>query len=83
MSCADTMASIPSVTLSMALVVYSKLTLLFTGETNADNVRVTFICHPAYTNYVTTKDVESIDYEDMENWIMPEKSFFDYLFHQQ
>ena len=53
------------------------------GETDQDDCRVTFICHPAYIDYVTKQDKESIDYLDVAEWTMPEKTFFDYLFDRK
>jgi hypothetical protein len=53
----------------------------FLGITNDHDDRETYICHPAYTDYITTNDAFSIDYMDVANWTMPERSFFDYLFH--
>lgn len=50
------------------------------GKTNDQNQRLTYICHPAYLNYVTKHNVE-IDYSQIEDWLMPERSFFEYLFH--
>ncbi|KAI7904017.1 uncharacterized protein BX663DRAFT_506124 [Cokeromyces recurvatus] len=53
------------------------------SKTDEQNNRITYICHPAYINYVTKQDVESIDYIDAANWTMPEKSFYEYLFNQK
>ncbi|OBZ84286.1 hypothetical protein A0J61_07663 [Choanephora cucurbitarum] len=53
------------------------------SETDQDDCRVTFICHPAYIDYVTKQDKESIDYLDVAEWTMPEKTFFDYLFDRK
>lgn len=52
------------------------------GKTNDQNNRITYIFHPAYIDYITKNNQDTIDYRHAENWEMPEKSFFDYLFHK-
>ncbi|GAA5808938.1 hypothetical protein MFLAVUS_002338 [Mucor flavus] len=51
------------------------------SETNDQNIRTTFIFHPAYMDYIT-KGSKEINYLDAADWIMPQNSFFDYLFNK-
>ncbi|KAI9472186.1 MAG: hypothetical protein EXX96DRAFT_542304 [Benjaminiella poitrasii] len=53
------------------------------SQTDEQDNRVTYICHPAYIDYVTKQDLESIDYVDASNWTMPETSFYEYLFNHK
>ncbi|KAI8066280.1 uncharacterized protein B0P05DRAFT_598928 [Gilbertella persicaria] len=55
----------------------------FSQDDDEQHGRMTYICHPAYTNYVTKSDKDSIDYVNAANWSMPEKSFYDYLFNRK
>jgi hypothetical protein len=50
------------------------------GVTNDHDDRETYIFHPAYTGYITKNDALSIDFKEAANWVMPERSFFEYLF---
>ncbi|KAI8090717.1 hypothetical protein BDF21DRAFT_396154 [Thamnidium elegans] len=52
------------------------------SETNDQNIRSTFIFHPAYMDYIT-KGSKEINYLDAADWIMPQNSFFDYLFNNK
>lgn len=60
------------------------------SETNDQNIRITYIFHPAYLDYITKNRVLEtegaaavVDFkEETESWMMPEKSFFDYLFNK-
>lgn len=57
----------------------------FLGETNDQNNRITSIFHPAYMDYITKNRLlhQQVDFkEETDGWIMPEKSFFDYLFNK-
>lgn len=66
----------------------TSLTFFFLGETNDQNNRITYIFHPAYLDYITKNRVLEtvsavVDFkEETESWMMPEKSFFDYLFNK-
>ncbi|CAO0803196.1 unnamed protein product [Mucor circinelloides] len=52
------------------------------SKTNDQSQRVTYICHPAYLNYVTKHSSgDEIDYASIQDWDMPDRSFFEYLFH--
>ncbi|KAF1800483.1 hypothetical protein V8B55DRAFT_1535704 [Mucor lusitanicus] len=52
------------------------------SKTNDQNQRVTYICHPAYLSYITKHSGDDeIDYASIQEWDMPDKSFFEYLFH--
>lgn len=58
------------------------LFMLVLGKTNDQNQRVTYICHPAYLSYITKHSGDDeIDYASIQEWDMPDKSFFEYLFH--
>ncbi|KAI8647762.1 hypothetical protein BD408DRAFT_407779 [Parasitella parasitica] len=54
------------------------------SKTNDQSQRITYICHPAYLDYVSNDRLSTtaIDYSLLQHWLMPEKSFFEYLFHQ-
>ncbi|KAL9554599.1 hypothetical protein MBANPS3_002741 [Mucor bainieri] len=52
------------------------------SKTNDQDQRVTYICHPAYLSYITRQSSgDEIDYTSILDWDMPDKSFFEYLFH--
>ncbi|KAL7310352.1 hypothetical protein PS15m_009865 [Mucor circinelloides] len=52
------------------------------SKTNDHSQRVTYICHPAYLNYITKHSSgDEIDYASIQDWDMPDRSFFEYLFH--
>lgn len=60
---------------------FMRFVIIYIGETNDQNIRTTFIFHPAYMDYIT-KGSKEINYLDAADWIMPQNSFFDYLFNK-